>query len=140
MDYTSPIKCRKVLSIQSHVIHGYVGNKAATFPLQYRGWDVDVLNTVQFSNHPGYETFTGYKYDPKTLQDIVENGLVDSLHIDYDAVLTGYLPSVENLQNLAHIINKMKETNKPVSYTHLDVYKRQILVCSFAHMVMFVSS
>lgn len=36
----------KVLAIQSHVVHGYVGNRAATFPLQYRGWDVDALNTV----------------------------------------------------------------------------------------------
>ena len=25
---------KKVLSVQSHVVHGYVGNNAATFPLQ----------------------------------------------------------------------------------------------------------
>lgn len=30
---------RRVLSIQSHVIHGYVGNKSATFPLQVSGYD-----------------------------------------------------------------------------------------------------
>lgn len=29
-------ECR-VLSIQSHVVRGYVGNKAATFPLQVGG-------------------------------------------------------------------------------------------------------
>ncbi|CAE6370824.1 unnamed protein product [Rhizoctonia solani] len=44
---------KRVLSIQSHVVHGYVGNKAATFPLQLLGWDVDAINTVQFSNHSG---------------------------------------------------------------------------------------
>jgi pyridoxine kinase len=67
---------KRVLSIQSHVVHGYVGNypqssalvvcssagdspsellgnKAATFPLQLLGWDVDAVNTVQFSNHAG---------------------------------------------------------------------------------------
>ena len=61
---------RRVLSVQSHVVHGYVGNKAATFPLQVSllavggvsftvfslkvlGYDVDVLNSVQFSNHTG---------------------------------------------------------------------------------------
>jgi pyridoxine kinase len=59
----------RVLSIQSHVVSGYVGelimnhrdassrtisgNRAATFPLQYLGYDVDVVNTVQFSNHTG---------------------------------------------------------------------------------------
>ncbi|KAI8835531.1 Ribokinase-like protein [Chytridium lagenaria] len=49
----------RVLSIQSHVVHGIVGNKAATFPLQLLGFQVDPLNTVQFSNHTGYPKFTG---------------------------------------------------------------------------------
>ena len=39
----------RVLSIQSHVVHGYVGNKSATFPLQLLGFDVDVVNSVQVS-------------------------------------------------------------------------------------------
>jgi len=43
----------RVLSIQSHVVSGYVGNKSATFPLQLLGFDVDPLNTVHFSNHTG---------------------------------------------------------------------------------------
>ena len=43
----------RILSIQSHVVSGYVGNRAATFPLQLLGHDVDVINTVQFSNHTG---------------------------------------------------------------------------------------
>lgn len=44
---------KRVLSIQSHVVWGYVGNKAATFPLQVLGYDVDAVNSVQFSNHTG---------------------------------------------------------------------------------------
>uniref|UniRef100_A0A8B9YBD6 Pyridoxal kinase n=1 Tax=Bos mutus grunniens TaxID=30521 RepID=A0A8B9YBD6_BOSMU len=43
-------ECR-VLSIQSHVVRGYVGNRAATFPLQVLGFEVDAVNSVQFSNH-----------------------------------------------------------------------------------------
>ncbi|EAX09476.1 pyridoxal kinase [Homo sapiens] len=43
-------ECR-VLSIQSHVIRGYVGNRAATFPLQVLGFEIDAVNSVQFSNH-----------------------------------------------------------------------------------------
>uniref|UniRef100_A0AC11DKQ2 Pyridoxal kinase n=1 Tax=Ovis aries TaxID=9940 RepID=A0AC11DKQ2_SHEEP len=45
-------ECR-VLSIQSHVVRGYVGNRAATFPLQVLGFEVDAVNSVQFSNHTG---------------------------------------------------------------------------------------
>ena len=45
---------RRVLSIQSHVVSGYVGNKSAAFPLQLLGFEVDTINSVQFSNHTGY--------------------------------------------------------------------------------------
>ena len=31
---------KRVLSIQSHVVHGYVGNRCAVFPLQLLGFDV----------------------------------------------------------------------------------------------------
>ena len=40
---------KRVLSIQSHVAYGYVGGRAATFPLQLLGWDVDVVNTVKYA-------------------------------------------------------------------------------------------
>ncbi len=43
----------RILSVQSHVVSGYVGNKAATFPLQLLGFEVDAINSVQFSNHTG---------------------------------------------------------------------------------------
>lgn len=53
--------CR-VLSIQSHVVSGYVGNKAAVFPMQVLGFDVDFINSVHFSNH------TGYPHRPKVTE------------------------------------------------------------------------
>lgn len=49
----------RVLSIQSHVVSGYVGNKSATFPLQVLGFEVDAINSVQFSNHTGYGHWKG---------------------------------------------------------------------------------
>ena len=50
---------RRVLTVQSHVVYGYVGNKAAVFPLQLLGFEVDAINSVQFSNHTGYPTLRG---------------------------------------------------------------------------------
>lgn len=50
---------KNILSIQSHVVYGYAGNKAATFPMQLLGVDVWALNTVQFSNHTQYGKWTG---------------------------------------------------------------------------------
>lgn len=44
---------KRVLSIQSHVVHGYVGNKSCVFPLQLLGYETDYICSVQFSNHTG---------------------------------------------------------------------------------------
>jgi len=44
---------RRVLAFQSFVVHGYVGNKAATFPLELLGFEVDAIHCVQYSNHTG---------------------------------------------------------------------------------------
>ncbi|CAB4255412.1 similar to Saccharomyces cerevisiae YNR027W BUD17 Putative pyridoxal kinase, a key enzyme in vitamin B6 metabolism [Maudiozyma barnettii] len=98
---------RQILSIQSHVVHGYVGNKAATFPLQYRGWNVDSLNTVQFSNHPGYGSFTGFRDDKENLYKIIDSGLINGLNIKYNAIITGYLPSVDSLQSISRLVNDL---------------------------------
>lgn len=96
---------KKLLSIQSHVVHGYVGNRAATFPLQVRGWDVDALNTVQFSNHPAYGKFKGQKCPPETLREIYE-GLID-IKVQYDAVLTGYIPGDDGLEIVSQICTSL---------------------------------
>lgn len=54
MSSLSYSKTPRLLSIQSHIVHGYVGNKASTFPLQLLGFDVSIINTVSLSNHPAY--------------------------------------------------------------------------------------
>ena len=48
-----------ILSIQSHVVYGYAGNTAAVFPMQRLGREVWGINTVEFSNHTGYGSWTG---------------------------------------------------------------------------------
>lgn len=45
----------RILNIASHVVHGHVGNCATTFPLQLHGFEVNCINSVQFSNHTNYE-------------------------------------------------------------------------------------
>ena len=54
-----------ILSIQSHVAYGHVGNASATFPMQRLGVEVWPIHTVQFSNHPGYGSFRGRTFDAK---------------------------------------------------------------------------
>ncbi len=100
---------KSVLSIQSHVVHGYVGNKATTFPLQCLGWDVDALNTVQFSNHTGYGSVRGVKTSCNEIDDIY-SGLED-INICYDALLTGYIPGGEGVRTVGKICRANKVRN-----------------------------
>ena len=63
---------KRILSIQTHVVSGYVGNKCTVFPLQLHGLDVDAINSVQISNHGGYpEGENGQYLDENGLQDLI---------------------------------------------------------------------
>ncbi|WRT66510.1 pyridoxal kinase [Kwoniella shivajii] len=105
----------RVLSIQSHVVSGYVGNRAATFPLQTLGYDVDVVNTVQFSNHTGYGHTNGHKTTPEQLSAIFD-GLITNGLVAHSRILTGYVPGAEALQVVAEQIKIMKEADPEIIY------------------------
>jgi pyridoxine kinase len=80
-----------ILSIQSHVAYGYVGNSAAVPVLQRLGVEVFPINTVHFSNHTGYETVRGHVLASETLTEIVRGVEERGVFADVKAVLTGYL-------------------------------------------------
>ena len=83
----------RVLSVQSHVVCGCVGNRAVVFPLQLLGFDTDFINTVEFSNHTGYPHITGTKMSGSQLEEIV-HGLTANQLLDYDIVISGYIGKV----------------------------------------------
>ena len=61
-----------LLSIQSHVAYGHVGNAAAVFPLQRLGIEVWPVHTVQFSNHTGYGQWQGRVFDAAMIRDVAQ--------------------------------------------------------------------
>lgn len=82
---------KQILSIQSHVASGYVGNRAAVFPLQRLGYDVIAINTVQFSNHTGYGTWTGEVFSAEHIGAVLGGLEARGVLKSVDALLTGYL-------------------------------------------------
>ena len=84
----APLSGPRCLSIQSSVVHGVVGNKAAILPLQLRGVTVDPLNSVQLSNHTGYGAVAGQKLSGDDLAALVR-GLGANGLLHYTHVLTG---------------------------------------------------
>ncbi len=80
-----------ILSVQSHVAYGHVGNRSAVFPLELLGFEVWPINTVQFSNHTGYGTWTGQVFTPGHIDEIWKGILDLGAQGDCEAVLSGYL-------------------------------------------------
>lgn len=82
---------KTILSVQSHVALGYVGNRAAVFPLQRLGFEVMAVDTVQFSNHTGYGEWTGKVFAPTDISQVIDGIAARGGLERCDAVLSGYL-------------------------------------------------
>lgn len=121
--------CKRVLSVQSHVVSGYVGNKAAVFPLQLLGFEVDPINTVQFSNHTGYPHRTGTVMNGEELADVVDGLQANGLLSAHSHLLTGYIGSESCLKGIVQLLKKMRAGGPSVRHgTHsLPAFSR---VCS----------
>jgi pyridoxine kinase len=105
-----------VISIQSQVVHGHVGNSAAVFPMQALGICVAAVPTTLLSNHPVYPTMGGRVLDAGLLEDLLrgveERGLIAAA----SAILTGYLGSAENGAVVADFIARAKALNPDLLY------------------------
>ncbi|KAJ6421094.1 hypothetical protein OIU84_028470 [Salix udensis] len=110
-----PSETGRVLSIQSHTVQGYVGNKSAVFPLQLLGYDVDPVNSVQFSNHTGYPTFKGQVLNGHQLWELME-GLQANDLLYYTHLLTGYIGSVSFLDTVLEVVKKLRSINPKLTY------------------------
>ncbi len=80
----------KILSIQSAVAYGHVGNSAAVFPLQRIGVEVMPVYTVNFSNHTGYGAWRGPMISPDDVRDVITGIEERGAFPDVDVVLSGY--------------------------------------------------
>jgi len=82
-----------VISIQSQVAFGHVGNSAAVFPMQMHGIDVIAVPTTLLSNRPGYQTIRGRVLDAPLVADLLlgveERGALETCRM----ILSGYLGS-----------------------------------------------
>ena len=105
-----------ILSIQSHVTYGHVGNSAAVFPLQRLGFEVWPLQTLQFSNHAGYEGFTGQVFSAQHLREVVDGLAARGVLETCDAVLSGYLGAAETGLAVLDAVARVKAANPEALY------------------------
>lgn len=106
-----------ILSIQSHVAYGYVGNRAATFPLQRLGFDVWAVNTVQFSNHTGYGAWKGEAFSPAHVRAVID-GIADRGVLGQcNALLTGYLGDPAMGEAVIETAQRLRTANPEAIWT-----------------------
>src|SRR5436190_4277334 len=105
-----------VISIQSQVAFGHVGNSAAVFPMQMHGIDVVAVPTTLLSNRPGYLTVRGKVLDAQLVADLLmgieERGAVESASM----ILSGYLGSAEIAAVVADFVARAKARNPALRY------------------------
>jgi pyridoxine kinase len=100
-----------ILSVQSRVAYGHVGNAAAAFPLQRLGCEVWALDTVVFSNHTGHGKWRGAAVPGETVATLFD-GIADlGVLGGCDAVLSGYLGASETGPVLLDIVARVKAEN-----------------------------
>ncbi|MCU9950737.1 pyridoxal kinase PdxY [Pseudomonas sp. PDM13] len=105
-----------LLSIQSHVVFGHAGNRAAVFPVERLGVNVWPLNTVQFSNHTQYGQWTGEVLSPKQVPVLVEGIAAIGELGNCDAVLSGYLGSAAQGREILEVVARIKQANPRALY------------------------
>jgi pyridoxine kinase len=105
-----------ILSIQSWVAYGHVGNASAVFPLQRLGAEVWAVNTVQFSNHPGHGGFRGQVFSGGLVRDCVRGIAERGVLPQCDAVLSGYIGEAGIGAAVVDAVRQVKSANPRALY------------------------
>ncbi|MFF0270532.1 pyridoxal kinase PdxY [Kribbella sp. NPDC004536] len=107
----------KILSIQSAVAFGHVGNSAAVFPLQRIGVEVLPVYTVNFSNHTGYGAWRGPMISPDDVREVLlgieERGVLSQI----DVVLSGYQGGEGIADVILEAVERVKAANPQAVYS-----------------------
>ncbi len=105
-----------LLSIQSHVVFGHVGNASAVFPLQRLGVEVWPIQTVQFSNHTGYGAWRGQVFEAGMIADLVEGIAERGVLPRCDGVLSGYMGSADIGAAILGAVEQVRTANPRARY------------------------
>ena len=106
----------KVLSIQSSVAYGHVGNSAAVFPLQRIGVEVMPVYTVNFSNHTGYGAWRGPLINPDDVREVITGIEERGAFPQIDVILSGYQGSAGIADVILDAVSCIKDANPSAIY------------------------
>ena len=105
-----------ILSIQSSVAFGHVGNSAAVFPLQRIGVEVWPVNTVHFSNHTGYGTWRGIVLPVDAVAEVIQGIEERQVLARCNGVLSGYMGDASLGRIVLEAVAKVRFANPDAAY------------------------
>ena len=105
-----------ILSIQSHVAYGHVGNASAAFPMQRLGHEVWAINTVQFSNHTGYGAWRGPVFPADAIREVVTGVEERCVLPSCDGVLSGYMGDAAIGEAILDAVDRVRTANPKALY------------------------
>lgn len=121
-----------ILSIQSSVAYGHVGNSAAVFPLQRIGVEVLPVNTVHFSNHTGYGAWRGPLMAPEQVAEVITGIEERGVFPRIDAVISGYQGGEGIAEVILDAVARVKAANPRAIYSCDPVMGNQKSGCFVA--------
>lgn len=105
-----------IVSIQSAVAYGHVGNSAAVFPLQRLGVEVWPVYTVNFSNHTGYGAWRGPLIAADDVREVITGMEERGAFPEVDAVLSGYQGGIQIGDVILDAVARVKAANPKAIY------------------------
>jgi pyridoxine kinase len=105
-----------ILSVQSQVVYGHVGNSATTFPLQCLGHEVWSVPTAILSNHAGYPDFGGHAMPPETVSDLLHGLERRGAFSNCDLIVSGYLGRLDVAALVTDTVARVRAANPNLIY------------------------
>ncbi len=110
--WTGPV----VVSVQSRVAMGHVGNSAAVLPLQLAGYEVVDVPTALLSNHPFYPGHRGRLLDAELVGELLTGVAERGVGEAAGALLSGFLGTAAVAPAVARFAAAARDVNPDVRY------------------------
>lgn len=105
-----------VVSVQSRVAMGHVGNSAAVLPLQLAGFEVVEVATTLLSNHPFYPGVRGGPLGGATVAGLLDGVAERGVGAAARAVVSGFLATADVAAPVARFVGDARAANPGLRY------------------------
>lgn len=105
-----------IISVQSRVVYGYVGNNMAEFAMQIHGFDPIAFPTVIFSAHSGHQPIHGTAIDKELFLDLIQGIKEIGVIKDAACMMSGYMKDKDVISIVSTLVRDVKEQNNDIVY------------------------